>query len=132
MLTCQPSRPEVPMHVLHGTLDDAAPECRGVDHVAAARVDGHVGYGMIWSRFLEKDQISRAEVRLFYALSHIPLPYRVIRQLHPLAEDQARKAGAVLRLVSLAREWRRVPVGGTEVRPRPFEYLRFHGGTTGD
>src|SRR5215217_7111676 len=89
-----------------------------------------MGYGLIFSRFLEEDQIPWAEVRFLHALSEIPLPHGVIWHLHPLAENQASKAGAVLRLVSDARERRRVLVGCTEVTPRSFEHLRFHGGLT--
>ena len=51
---------------------------------------------------IERGKVSGQEVRLLHAFSHIPLSDRVIRHRHPLAEDQARKAGAVLRLVSRA------------------------------
>src|SRR5215217_286650 len=87
-----------------------------------------MGYGLIFSRFLEEDQIPWAEVRFLHALSEIPLPHGVIWHLHPLAENQASKAGAVVRFVSDARERRRVLVGCAEVTPRSFEHLRFHGG----
>src|SRR5215208_2920733 len=102
----QPSRPIVTIHGIHRALDDLAPVRRGVDDIAAARVDAYVGYGTVRTSFLEEDQISGQEIRLLYALSHIPLPDRVIRHRHPLAEDQAGKAGAVLRLVSRARHRR--------------------------
>src|SRR5215210_3554809 len=88
----EPSRSIIPIHGIHRTLDDLAPVRRGVEDVAAARVDAHVGYGTVRTSLLEEDQVSRQEFRLLYALSHIPLPDGVIRHCHPLAEDQARKA----------------------------------------
>src|SRR5215210_8294535 len=114
------------MDILHRTLDDTAPEERGVDNIVVTRVYGHVGYGTVHSRLLEEDQVSGAEVRLLHAAPYMPLPDGVIRHRHPLAEDQAREAGAVLRVVCRARSWRRVPVRGAEVRPRPFDHLRVH------
>src|SRR5215216_4311479 len=102
----EPSRSVIPIHGIHRTLDDLAPVRRGVDDVAATCVDAYVGYGTVRARLLEEDQVSGLEVRLLYKISHIPLPDRVIGHRHPLAEDQARKAGAVLRLVSSARHRR--------------------------
>src|SRR5215213_8131996 len=57
MLACQSPRPKIPIHVLHRALYDAAPVRRGVEDLAAARVDSHVGNGPVHSRLFEEDQV---------------------------------------------------------------------------
>src|SRR5215210_3859940 len=98
----QPSRPVVPIQILHWTLYDLAPVHRGVEDLAAAGVDADVGYGTVHARLFEEDQVSGTEDGILHGTPHVPLSDGVIRHRHPLAEDQAREARAVLGAVGRA------------------------------